>query len=238
MKKLLGLTSVLLTSGFAVVADPVIPTYNTFSLLSGAQWSGSGNPNNPVAVTTIANGGNTITLGLAAQQRYSNPPLLNDGAGTFFATPGANNELTTPSHGLGATWNFDFYFDATGGNYTYKLFYGIDASSLLSIDPTLVGDNGSTPNTGGQNSENLLFPAWGNLSSYVLNGLSFDPNANAVYSFELVAYDAQGNQIGASAINVDVRSVPDPASSALLLGLGFCGLAAFGFRQNRLAMAK
>ncbi len=159
MKTLMGLTSILLTSGFAVFASPVTPTYTTFGELTGAQWSGSGNPNNPVAITTVNDNGNTITLGLAAQQRYFNPALANNGAGTFYATPGENNGNGSVSHALGSTWNFDFYFNATGGSYTYELFYGTDASSLFSVDPTLIGDNGAALNTGGgQNSETCCFP--------------------------------------------------------------------------------
>ena len=30
---------------------------------------------------------NLITVALSASQRYSNPPLSNDGAGTFYASP-------------------------------------------------------------------------------------------------------------------------------------------------------
>lgn len=224
--------------GLTAIAAPVTPTFTTFGPLTGAQWSGSGNPNDPVAISTINDGGNTITLGLAAQQRYSNPALANDGNGTYFATAGANNGLSG-SHGLGATWNFDFYFDATGGSYTYKLFYGLDSSSLISVNPALIGDNGATPHAGGgQNSQNLLFPAWGNLSSFVLNGLAFDPNASGIYSFELVAYNDAGAQVGSSAINVNVSRVPDTASTAGLLGLGIICLGLVQYRRTRMVRAK
>lgn len=236
MKTLVGLSSILLTTGIAVFAGPVTPTYTTFGELTGATWSGSGNPNNPVAITTINNDNNTITLGLAAQQRYSNPPLANNGAGTFYATPGENygspatpTTPGTPSNYQGATWNFDFYFDATGGSYTYKLLYGTDASSLITIDPALIGDNGATPNSGGQNSENLLFGNFGGVG----NTLAFDPNASAIYSFELEAFDSSGALIGTTAINVNVGAVPDTGNTVCLLGLAFLGLALIGFRQHR-----
>ncbi len=195
---------------------------------------GTGNPNDPVAITTIQDGNNTVVLGLAAQQRYFNPPLANNGSGTYFATPGQNNGFGGSSF-QGATWNFDFYFDATSTGYTYKLLYGTDPLALSSVNPALIGDNGATPHIGGQNSENLLFPSWGNLSSFQLNGLPFDPYASAVYIFELEAFDAAGAQVGSSTINVDVRSVPDTASTAGLLGLGVIGLALVNFRRTRLA---
>jgi hypothetical protein len=235
MKRYLTLAYICLTGGLTAFATPVTPTYTTFGPLNGAEWGGTGNPNDPVAITTIKNGDFTVTLGLAAQQRYFNPPLANDGAGTYFATPGANQGGPgNPSSFLGSTWNFDFYFDATGGSYTYKLFYGT-ASSLVSVDPTKIGDNGSTPHNGGQNSENLLFPAWGTSGSFVLNTLPFDPNANATYIFELVAYNAAGTQVGETAINVQVGSVPDIASTAGLLGLGIVGLMFVNSRRTRLA---
>jgi hypothetical protein len=57
------------------------------------------------------------------------------------------------------------------------------------------------------------------------------------------AYAYIGDTGGASSGSVDINSitvssVPDAASTAGLLGLGFLTLVVFGFRQNRLAMAK
>jgi hypothetical protein len=232
MKRHIILAYICLTGGIAAMATPLAPTYDTFGPLTTANWSGTGNPNDPVAITTIQSGNSTVTLGLAAQQRYFNPPLGNNGAGTYYATPGQNNGLGSSAF-QGSTWNFDFYFDSTGGNFTYKLMYGTDASALVSVDPTLIGDNGPTPNHGGQNSENLLFPLWGNSSSFVANTLPFSPYATGVYIFELVAYNADGRAVGSTAINVNVGSVPDVASTAGLLGLGIVGLMLVNSRRNR-----
>jgi len=236
IKLLLGLAATCLITGNIAFAAPVTPA-GTFGTLSDYTY-GTGNPNDAFMTTTITDRGNTITLGLQAQGRYNNPAVGNNGAGIYYATPGENYGTPatpttpgTPSPFKGATWNFDFYFDATGGSYTYKLFFGTDASSLVSFDPTILGDNGSSTHTGGQNSENLDFTGF-------KSAIGFDPNADGIYSFELVAYDLNNDAIGHSAINVDVRSVPDAASTAGLLGLAFAGLAAFGFRKNRLAMAK
>ncbi|HET7624804.1 MAG TPA: hypothetical protein VFM25_06015 [Verrucomicrobiae bacterium] len=243
-KLILSLTSAWVLTGVMAFAAPVTPNYDTFGTLSDATFGGLGIPNTSVAaVTKIANGTDTITLGLSATPRYSNPALTDIHDGIFHATTGENDGLDghVPPHSVGATWNFDFYFDATGGSYTYRLYYGTDASSLIYIDPALIGDNAATPNHGGQNSENLDFGAWGTLASFVINPLSFDPNANATYSFELVALNADGTQqLGETAINVVVGTgspVPDTASSALLLGLGCVGLLAFGFAQKRLQVA-
>ena len=57
------------------------------------------------------------------------------------------------------------------------------------------------------------------------------------------AYAYIGDTGGPSSGSVDINSitvstVPDGASTLFLLGLGFAGLAVFGFRQNRLQVAK
>src|ERR1700760_2686671 len=109
MKQYLTIASICLASGLTAIASPVTPSYDTFGNLN-ANWGGSsGNPHDPVAVTTVVDGGNTITLGLAAQQRYFNPPVGNNGAGTYFATTGQNNGGPGSSSAFqGALWNFDF----------------------------------------------------------------------------------------------------------------------------------
>jgi hypothetical protein len=230
------ISSVCLAGGLTAFAAPVSPTFTDFGSLD-ANWGGSSsNPHDAVAVTTFTDANNnTVTLGLAAQQRFFNPPLANNGAGTYYATSGQNNggPGSTSAH-QGALWNFDFYFDSTGGGYTYQLFYGTDSSSLLSFDPTGVSDNGATPNSGGQNSQNLLFGDFGG----VANNLAFNPNLPGTYSFELVAYDRAGGEVASSAINVVVNSAPDGGSTAGLLGFGILGLMLVNYRRNRLARAK
>jgi hypothetical protein len=232
MKKQL-LLSILLTSGIAAFAAPVTPTFTSVGSIPGATWGGTGNPDTDVTITSFTDGsGNTVTLGLQAQQRYGNDPVQYVGNGTYAALTGQNNGFLGSTH-QGSTWNFDFYFDSTGGNYTYKLLYGTDAATLLTINPALVSDNGATPNHGGQNSQNLLFPDFGGVN----NGLVFNPLATGVYSFELEAL-LDGRVVNSVAINVDITSAPDATSTATLMGLGIAGIAAFGYRKNRLALAK
>ena len=98
-------------------AAPVTPVFTSFGALAAATFGGSGIPNDAVAITQIVDGDNVITLGLTAHQRYFNPPLVNDGAGTFAAGPGSNfgdpgnPGGPGPGTALGATWNFAFYVD-------------------------------------------------------------------------------------------------------------------------------
>ena len=225
----LGCSLFMAASTMAVGVTPA----GTFGSLPGATFGGSGNPNNAVMVTTINSGGNTITLGLAAQQRYFNPAVGNDGAGTYFATPGQNNGLGSSSY-QGAKWNFDYYIDGIGANtagYSFKLFVGQDTTNPTGyFNPLHVGDNQTTPNGGGQNSENLLFLGFGTPAVGELNPLfsSFDPNANADYSFVLAAYDSAGGEIGRSAMVVRVgtgTAAPDAGSTSLLLSSALAGLA-------------
>ena len=242
MKKLLGLASLCLFANGIAFATPL-------TILSGATFGGTGIPNTDVEVTTINNGGDTITLGLTATPVSVKPigsPLPNDSSSaTFFATPGVG---VTPGK---ATWNFDYYISVNNGNfanYTFNLLYGKNGSPLVSMPfgPVAIaqGDQSSDSRgeftaSGGttiaQDSETLSFSFLGSL-------IGFDPNAIGQYDFELQAFGSNPAGapvlLGESDIAVVVGTVPDAASSVLLLGLGLAGLFAFGYRQNRLALAK
>ena len=235
MKKYLAVASALVMGGSAVLATTITPNYDTFGSLPAATFGGTGIPNDAVAQTTISglnqNQDNSITLALSATQRYSNPTVGNNGAGTFFATTGENNGLdgASPAHALGPTWNFDFYInivDPTGAGYHLGLLYGNNTTGTSKIL-----DFGSL--TAGTYQD-----SW-NLDMSFLSGIGFDPNANSVYGFELTLLNADGRPVGDDvAINVDVTGgaqTPDTASTAMLLGCGFIGLALVGRRQMRLA---
>lgn len=226
MNKILPTLAALLIAGSAI-ASSVTPTYTSFGNLAGATWGGSGIPTDPTAISVINYGSDTITLGLIATPRYSNPTLGNNGAGMYFATPGLNNGLVSPPKSLAATWNFGFYIGNSAGitaGYTYALSYGSDASSLFSFNPLSISDN-QVSSTTVQNSENLAF-GFG-------IPISFDANANADYSFVLSAYDQAGAKVGSSAMVVRVGTggaVPDAGSTCMLLGTGLVGLA--GLRRK------
>ncbi len=116
----------------AALAAPISPHFDTFGTLSGATFGGSGIPNNAVAITFGGDDDHDVTLGLTAHARFFNPTVTNDGAGTFFATPGANygdpTFTTTPSTTLGATWNFAFYIDVgeESRDVRIRLLYDFD----------------------------------------------------------------------------------------------------------------
>jgi hypothetical protein len=227
-----------------IFANPTSTT--TFGSLPGATFGGIGNPNNAVEVTTITTGSDTLTLGLAAQQRFENSVLGNNGNGTYFATPGANygnpaNPGSTAgvSTILGSTWDFDYYVNIAGGgnlsDYKFVLSYALTPGTALGQLGT-VNVNGIAPYLGFsstgtivQDSENLDFAFLGTSTPGLISppAGSFNPNAGGDYLFTLDAYDSSGDLIGQSDINVDVSAVPDSSWSIGLLGIGVLSLYSF-----------
>lgn len=224
----------------------------TFGSLPVATFGGTGNPNNAVEVTTITDGGTTITLGLAAQQRYDNPALGNNGNATYYATTGANfgNPLnpadTSHSSNLGATWNFDFYANIAGGGdlstYTFILKYQLTPGGPVgsfNLNTAALSLGAPTTTTTLQDSQNLDFLFLAVNSAFLgitAPGGTFNPNATGNYAFSLEA-DKAGSSIGESDITVDVAAVPEPttviAGALLLLPFGASALRAL--RKNRAA---
>lgn len=231
--------SLLATALFAgnTLAAPINQSFDTFGTLTDATFGGSGIPNDAVAmaVTNIGSpaSGPQVTLGLTAHQRYSNPALTNDGAGTFFANPGADTHAPSTPADPYAIWNVGFYIGGAGQDaYSYKLFYDFDLGS--NTDESNHGQFSFPVGSGTiQDSWNLGM----NFLGLSLPGLilppslgSFDPNNTGEYSFALVAFDAQGVEVDRSAIVVQVGQVPEPGTLALL-GLGLAGMA--GMRRRK-----
>jgi hypothetical protein len=216
IKATIALASVGFIANSASLANPITPSYDTFGLLSGATFGGSGIPNDSVAIKTIG----VVTLGLTATQRYSNPTVTNNGAGTYFATPG---EDSVPNY---ARWNFGFYAsNASQNDFYLQLLWdlnpgaGTDEASLSSGISLFYA--GSTQ----QDSWNLGMPFLGS---------GFNPAAAGEYSFALILRSVTGQELGRSAINVNVGSVPDTASTGLLALAGFGSLLVFGRLRRRM----
>jgi hypothetical protein len=207
----LTLTSLLGAS--AVLATPVPPptTTTSFGTLSGATFGGTGIPNTAVEIATIANGNDTLTLGLTATPKYPNPvvglPLPNVG----------NTFTTTAGQGLSpagfSTWNFDYYIGISqGGSLANYVF------DLLVTGPGLASTLTLPLGTDYQDSSNIKY-------------LGLDPNAGGQYSFELEAFQA-GALVGTDTINVSVAA-PDATSTVGLLALSLGGLALVRFAKVR-----
>ncbi len=233
-----------LSTPFGVGATPL---YDYFGPLDEATFGGTGIPNDEVAVASQFEDGNVeITVAMSATQRYSNPPLTNDGAGTYFAGPGSNFGGSGESSLEGALWNFNFFIRVEGtgvatpqlSDYQFDLYYDFDTgldtgkASLGVIDLTAGVLASPDPNaTLAEGSENLLF-------GYLTTGFpglvtpppssSFDADALGEYNFGI---EVSRDGWSVEAVRMDVQVVPEPAT-AFLLASGLAGLALAGGRRS------
>jgi hypothetical protein len=245
MNKLFTLSAGLLfstVSAFAM-AQAITPDAAGFGALPTATFGGSGIPNSAVAQTT--QGG--VTLGLTATQRFSNPTVTNDGAGTFFALAGIDTNAPSPGNPY-ALWNFNYAILGdwnAAAAYNYRLYYDFSPTIGNSISThgfaTLIGGaldtNDFTPS---QNSLNLgmnfLAPPspsnpFGNPTAPPGSNLStFDPNAIGQYTFKLAAFSSTDLNFSNSVFDtsmVVVSAIPEPGEWAMMLaGLGVVGAIA------------
>lgn len=219
----------------AVIASPL---YDTFGPLDGATFGGTGIPNTEVAISSqFSNGNSLITIAMSATQRYDNPALTNDGAGTYFAGAGSNTPSGASSEG--ALWNFNYYINIdstteTLADYDITLFYDFDPtfdngpSSLGTVNITNA-IFGTTP-TLIEDSQNLMF----NWMSTPVSGVvappagAFDPNALGEYNFGISVGQSGW---GVENVRMDVQVVPVPAA-VWLFGSGLIGLAGIARRKK------
>jgi len=211
------------------------PIFDEFGPLPQATFGGTGIPNDEVAAgIQIVDGDVTITIALSATQRFSNPALTNDTAGTYFATTGSNFGGSGESTNEGALWNFNYYMSIEGDNgatpvladYQIDLYYAFDTTpdngigTLGRIDVT-AGLNAFDPAaTVAQGSENLLFDFLATPAApFVFPPAgAFDPNAVGEYNFAITVTQPGG--FGIETVAIDVVVVPTPATLALLAPAG------------------
>jgi hypothetical protein len=214
-----------------------IPIFDTFGPLPEATFGGQGIPNEEVAASSqFVDGDTTVTIALSATQRFSNPALTNDSAGTYFAMPGSNFGGMGESATEGALWNFNFYIHAEDGagmpvalsNYQIDLSYDFDPGAN-----TPVPDLGSINVTNGllaamdttnlvEDSQNLNFGFLGTSIPGFLTAPtfgSFDPNALGEYTFVLELKDLSSG-LSLDTVAIDVVVVPGASTLALLAPAG------------------
>ena len=241
-----ALAAIAISLPFAAIATPV---YTSFGSLPGANFGGTGIPNNAVAKTDVfVNGTDQVTLALTAHARYSNTPVTDNGAGDYYAGPGQNCGVTTdpigcPSASQGALWNFAYYINVAGGgklsDYTFTLYYDFDPGvntafgTLGNVNVsnylTAIGYPGYPAiATLVQDSQNLLFSGF----STTVPGIvtvptigAFNPNALGEYNFYL-GFSKINLPLFTGTVGIDMNVVPVPPAAFLFSSaLGLLGLA-------------
>jgi hypothetical protein len=215
----LALTAAIV-SGAGTVQAQIAPA-GTFGSLPANSFGGTGIPTNAV----MTGGANGATIGLSATQRYDSPPLTNNGAGTFYATPGISISTTHVNTGF-AAWNFDYFVGNHNTTDVFTLYIDGNPAVGNSLgDPTtnafVIGTLPSAYFDSSNFGYGWTFPT------------AFNPNTQGQYSFALYQRSATGEVLSHVAMNVDVGTVPEPSSVALL-GSGFVGLAGFIKRRGKL----
>lgn len=227
------------------VASVAAPLYDTFGPLDEATFGGTGIPNDEVAISSqFSNGVSLITVAMSATQRYGNPALTNDGAGTYFAGAGSNTGPGSPPGTVeGALWNFNYYINIdstteTLADYDITIFYDFDTAfdngpaGLGTIDVTaaILGGPAPTTTTLVEDSQNLMFDFLSDGFPGVVTppAGSFDPNALGEYNFGI---QVSQSGWGVENVRMDVQVVPVPAA-VWLFGSGLLGLVGIARRKK------
>ncbi len=243
----------------AATQAAITPDYNEFGDLPGATFGGTGIPTDPTAISRAAilyqSRLEIITLGITAHQRYANPPLSNDGMGTFTAMTGINDGLDLPPQALGATWNFGIYIDistvqltptpvpeAKLSDYWFEFQYDSNPGAGVEDLGTVYLNNvfaagGLGANSRYEASNNLHFSFFASDLSPFLDAPNspFNANTPGEYGLALIVKQSQfGLEFARAAIVVNTvsKSVPDAGSTLALASIGF-GVVAMAGRSVR-----
>jgi hypothetical protein len=206
----------------------------TFGLAPAETFGGSGIPNDQVCSSTAGD----TTINLSATQRFGNPPLTNDGLGTFMAQAGGDTLDGRPDL---FKWNFDFgvYNNTTTDRLTAQIY--VDTLNAANTDTSQMGVLTLHLDAGGHlsDSENAAFAFWQSGIPGLVTASGGAPNVNANGEFNLMGriLNPQGQVINQASIIVDTTGgrdmtpVPEPATLTLF-GLGMVGVASKKWRTR------
>jgi len=242
---------------FSMVPSMAMATtvYDTFGSFPNADFGGTGIPNDSVAASTqIVDGNVLITLAMSATQRYFNPALTNDGAGTYYAGAGSNfggPGSTSPDEG--ALWNFNTYMkiECISGqtcastpkltDYQIDFYYDFNPAAAFSLSNMgnidITASLGTSTSSLEQGSQNLMFGFLASdtnipgtlVSTAPTDTTVFDPNALGEYQFYI---EVNGGGLSAiESVAIEVHVVPVPAA-VWLFGSGLIGLAGIARRKT------
>lgn len=234
----------LASASVVIPGAPVDPVADTFGAIPAATFGGSGIPNTAMAISTVVDAGNTITLGIAATPRFSGTNVSNDGMGSYVVAAGDGDP------GL-AKWNFSFYTNIADGagsfaDYRFEVGYDLDSTDGNALgtlgtidlnasifDTAEAGAPGSGPlalaaTTTAESSQNLAF-------GYLTTGIpgsvtppsplpSFSTDSRGEYVFQIRVYDSLVGGTLLDQVSIAVNAVPEPTAvlfgSLLAGGLG------------------
>ncbi|MEO7360139.1 MAG: PEP-CTERM sorting domain-containing protein [Gemmatimonadaceae bacterium] len=226
MKKLNFMLTAVLVAATAIpsMVSAQVACTAGFGSAPSTTFGGSGIPNSAVSYNNCVRG---LSLNLTAHQRYDNPAVTNNGAGTFTAQAGQDANTVSPQAGY-AKWNFGYDIQgANAGQYSYRLYFDNDPQTGNALDGFL-----NIPGSFGAPYANSL-----NLGMSYLNFGIFGPaptyqpfsaDAAGQYGFDLVAYDSGLTEVARTSMLVNTSSVvPEPSTYALMAaGLMLVGAAA------------
>lgn len=241
-------TSFVILSCLTPLTSQAFTVYDSFGSFADATWGGSGIPNDAVAASkTIVDGDTTIRVAMAATERFSNPPVSDNGAAIYQAGTGSNFGGNNESSSEGALWNWNYFIDISNPNdpnvkltdYQIDLYYDLDpagptaccnVAGLGRIDVTAVL-NANDPNaTLSEDSQNNMFGylATGVPGFVYAPGGTFDPDAVGNYQF---AMTVSSGTFGIESVAMEVNVVPVPAA-AWLFGSALMGLTALRRKRS------
>ncbi len=249
----LSVLLILTSSAHAIVVTPgvVIPgsapdsEVDTFGAIPVATFGGSGIPNDTLAISTVVDGANTITMGITATPRFTSLPApTNDGLGTFEVPIGESDP------GL-SKWNFSFYTDIEGpgsfANYRFELSYDLNSAVGTDLsDHGVLNLNGGVVFLGGlplltatttvQDSQNLGFSFLSSSAPGIVAPPTptpaFDPFETGEYTFQIRVYDDLAAGALLDQVSMRVNAVPE-ASAPLCFALVSCVLGGIQWMKRK-----